>query len=93
MSGIPEFAPKGPELIYAAMADHVEARIRAGELPAGSRLPAERDLAAEYEVGYMTARRAAKELRERGLIVTVQGKGTFVVDPVPKPADDSSPER
>jgi GntR family transcriptional regulator len=93
MSRIPEFAPKGPELIYAAMADHVEARIRAGELSAGSRLPSERDLAAEYGVGYMTARRAAQELRERGLIVTVQGKGTFVVDPVPKPADGSTPER
>lgn len=44
----------------------------------GMRLPAERDLAAEYGVAYMTIRRAAALLRERGEIVTVHGRGTFV---------------
>ncbi|TGN85553.1 GntR family transcriptional regulator, partial [Streptomyces griseoluteus] len=41
----------------------------------------------EYGVAYLTVRRAAQVLRERGLIVTVHGRGTFVADPVP-PADE-----
>ncbi|MFW5416602.1 winged helix-turn-helix transcriptional regulator [Nocardiopsis sp. CNT-189] len=63
-----------------AVADHIAARIRAGELSPGMRLPPERELAEEYGVAYMTVRRASKELRERGLIVTVHGKGTFVAE-------------
>ncbi|MFF9853760.1 GntR family transcriptional regulator [Streptomyces litmocidini] len=86
-SQIPEFNPQGPQLVYVAVADHIAARIAAGELPAGARLPAERDLAKEYGVAYLTVRRAAGVLRERGLILTVHGKGTFVVDPLP--ADES----
>lgn len=31
----------------------------------------------------LTARRTAQELRERGLIVTVRGKGSFVVEQPP----------
>ncbi|MFE2558004.1 GntR family transcriptional regulator [Streptomyces sp. NPDC059352] len=82
-SQIPEFDPQGPQLVYVAVADHITARIAAGELAPGARLPAERDLAEEYGVAYLTVRRAARVLRERGLILTVHGKGTFVVDPLP----------
>lgn len=80
---VPDFAPQGPQLVYVAVADHVAARITAGELRPGSRLPAERDLALEYGVAYLTIRRAAQVLRDRGLIITVHGKGTFVADPLP----------
>ncbi|MFD3533543.1 GntR family transcriptional regulator [Streptomyces sp. NPDC058664] len=82
-SKIPDFDPQGPQLVYVAVADHIAARITAGELSPGARLPAERDLAEEYGVAYLTVRRAARVLRERGLILTVHGKGTFVVDPLP----------
>ncbi|MEU1622026.1 GntR family transcriptional regulator [Streptomyces sp. NPDC005722] len=43
-------------------------------------MPSENHLADEYGVARLTARRAAQELRERGLIVTVRGKGSFVVE-------------
>ncbi|WP_458246330.1 GntR family transcriptional regulator [Streptomyces sp. MAI_2237] len=89
-SEVPEFNPQGPQLIYVAVADHIEARIRAGELRPGARLASERDLAQEYGVAYLTVRRAAGVLRERGLIVTVHGRGTYVADPVPGGA---SPEQ
>ncbi|MFI6439472.1 GntR family transcriptional regulator [Streptomyces sp. NPDC050759] len=89
-SEVPEFAPQGSQLIYVAVADHVEARISAGELQPGARLPAERDLAQEYGVAYLTVRRAAQVLRDRGLIETVHGRGTFVVDPLPSVIADSS---
>ncbi|MEV5309981.1 GntR family transcriptional regulator [Streptomyces sp. NPDC052610] len=85
-SAVPDFNPQGPQLVYVAVADHVEARIRAGELQPGARLPAERDLAQEYGVAYLTVRRAAQVLRDRGLIVTVHGRGTFVSDPLPEAA-------
>ncbi|MET9562831.1 GntR family transcriptional regulator [Streptomyces tauricus] len=80
----PDFDPQGPRLVYVAIADHVAARIAAGELRPGARLPPERDLAIEYGVAYLTVRRAAQVLRERQLIVTVHGKGTFVADPLPE---------
>jgi DNA-binding GntR family transcriptional regulator len=78
---VPEFDPTGPQLVYVALADHIAARIAAGELRPGARLPSERDLAAEYGVAYLTVRRAAAVLRERGLIVTVHGRGTYLTEP------------
>lgn len=78
MSDVPEFSPQGHELLYVAVADHISARIDAGELTPGARLSPERELAAEYGVAYLTVRRAMVELRERGRIITVHGKGTFV---------------
>ncbi len=81
MAGVPKFDPgeAGPAYIYARVADHVAARIKAGELAPGARLPGERDLAAEYQVALGTVRRAIEELRSRGLVVTLPAKGTFVV--------------
>lgn len=80
MSVVPPFDPSAEPTVYVyvLMADHIEARIRAGELPAGSRLPAERDLVDEYGVSIGTVRRATAELRRRGLVTTVPIKGTFV---------------
>jgi len=79
---VPPFDPTagGPAYTYARVADHVAARIKAGELTPGARLPAERDLAAEYGVALGTARRAVEELRARGLVVTLPAKGTFIAD-------------
>lgn len=67
-----------PGYVYVKMADHIEARIDAGQLQPGARLPAERDLATEYGVAVGTVRRATAELRDRGLVVTLPIKGTFV---------------
>lgn len=81
MPGVPPFDPDAgePAYVYARVADHLAARIAAGELSAGAKLPGERDLAAEYGVALGTARRAVSELRERGLVVTLPAKGTFVI--------------
>ena len=58
----------------------------------GARLRSERDLAEYYEVSYGTIRRATAVLRDRGLIETIHGRGTFVMRPSPalgqaKPGD------
>ena len=79
----PSFASMSDSIgyVYVQVADRVEADIRAGRLPVGSRLPNERDMGAQYGVAHGTARRAVQELRDRGLVVTLPNKGTFVVEP------------
>jgi len=66
------------------IADDLTARIRAGEYPPGSKLPTLRDLAAMYSVSVSTIQRALDRVDERGLIVSSQGRGTFVVDDLPE---------
>jgi DNA-binding GntR family transcriptional regulator len=65
-------------LIYRAVADDIAARITAGEYPPGARLPSLDDLAETYGIARMTARRAVRELTERGLVEVVVGKGTYI---------------
>ncbi|MFI9269791.1 GntR family transcriptional regulator [Kitasatospora sp. NPDC052896] len=64
------------------MADDLRRRIGSGVLAAGSKLPPERELAATYEVGLPTLRRALDELQSEGLIEKVHGNGNFVRRPV-----------
>jgi DNA-binding GntR family transcriptional regulator len=63
------------------VADDIAGRITSGELAPGTRLRSERDLAEHYGVAFHTVRRAMGILRERGLIVSVHGRGTFVAEP------------
>lgn len=88
MTGAAESSPIDPNkiaYIYVQLADHIAERIAKGDLRPGARLPGERDLAAEYGVANLTARRAVRELRERGLVVTLPAKGTFVAYPEADP--------
>lgn len=80
MPPVPPYDPASVRVgyVYMAVADHIAARIEAGELPPGARLPGERDLADEYQIALGTARRVVQELRDRGLIVTLPAKGSFV---------------
>ena len=75
---MPDFSVDSPTPIYVRVADWIESRIKSGELKSGSRLPPERELAQDTGVAYDTIRRAAVLLRERGLIITVHGRGTDV---------------
>jgi DNA-binding GntR family transcriptional regulator len=75
---IPPFEADPLQLVYVQVADHIATRIEAGEYEPGSRLPPERDLAAEYGVAYNTLRQAISMLRDRGLVVTLRGHGNYV---------------
>lgn len=68
--------PYGRDHAYVQVATDVLRRIEAGEIT--RKLPAERSLADEYGVAYATVRHAMEILRERGTIVTIHGRGTFV---------------
>ena len=72
---------EGPKTLYAQIVDYVKGHIESGEWEPGHRLPAERDMAERWGVAYLTVRRAMAELRKMGLIVSVQGRGTYVKDP------------
>jgi GntR family transcriptional regulator len=80
----PDIRYTGPAFVYAQVADHIEERIRSGDLGVDEQLPPERELADQYRVAYMTIRRAMQELRARGTISTIHGRGTFVVKVPPK---------
>ncbi|GHF47239.1 DNA-binding GntR family transcriptional regulator [Amycolatopsis bartoniae] len=67
-----------PGYLYEAMAEQLAARIRSGELAPNTPLPGENQLAREYGVSLGTARHATRVLRERGLVVTIKSKGTYV---------------
>ncbi|WP_053207715.1 winged helix-turn-helix domain-containing protein [Jiangella muralis] len=73
--------PNAPGYEYLRLADHLAAEIAAGRLPAGSKLFGEQELAKTCNVALGTVRRALVVLRERGLITTWPGKGSFVTGP------------
>lgn len=66
--------------LYRQLIDALEARLT-DEFEAGERLPSEAELAAAYDVNRLTVRQALAEMGRRGLIETVQGKGSFVTAP------------
>jgi DNA-binding GntR family transcriptional regulator len=77
---VPPFDPDatGPEYTYVRVADHLAARIAAGEWQPDAMLPGERALAMYYGVALGTVRRAIDELVDRGLVTVLASKGTFV---------------
>jgi len=77
----PELNPGSAVPLYEQIADWIAAEIAAGRLAHGSKFPDSRVLAEDWGVGYLTVRRAMRELAERGLVVSRVGKGTFVTAP------------
>ena len=65
---------------YKAVVDRYAQAIRSGQLPAGSRLPTHRTLAADERLSLATATRVYRELEEMGLVSGETGRGTFVRD-------------
>jgi DNA-binding GntR family transcriptional regulator len=66
----------GDAFAYVQVADDIERRIAKHEFT--EKLPSERALAEEYGAAYTTIRHAMALLRERGSIITRQGRGTYV---------------
>jgi GntR family transcriptional regulator len=66
--------------MYLQLIDQIRRRIAVGDWTAGYELPSIRKLAADVRVSVITVKRAYLELEREGLIVTRQGKGSFVAD-------------
>ena len=69
---------EGAEFPFAQLARILRERIRAGEYPAGRKIPPLTDLQNEFGLSSMTVRRAVRALSDEGLLVIVPGRGTFV---------------
>ncbi|MFI7498539.1 GntR family transcriptional regulator [Streptomyces sp. NPDC049687] len=66
--------------LYVQIRRELEAKIRAGGLPPGARLPTEKDLSTQYGVSRATAQRVLNDLAEAGLAIRRRRHGTFVAD-------------
>ncbi|GAB4517826.1 MAG: PLP-dependent aminotransferase family protein [Roseibium sp.] len=66
---------------YLAIADAIEADLKAGRLSPGDRLPAQRQLAGRLGLDFTTVARAYTEARRRGILASRVGSGTFVTAP------------
>jgi GntR family transcriptional regulator len=64
--------------VSVQVAADIEADIDAGKLAPDTRLPSEAELSQQYGVARVTVRRAMEQLRQRGKVVTVHGRGTYV---------------
>ncbi len=68
--------------IYLQMQEQIKLFIVSGVYPAGSKLPAVRDLAAEAGVNPNTLQKALAELEREGLVYTQRTSGRFVTEDV-----------
>ena len=66
--------------IYTQLVEEIQRRIVTGVYPAGSRLPAVRELAVEASVNPNTMQRALAKLEEDGLLYTQRTSGRFVTE-------------
>ncbi len=68
----------GEEPIYRQLIRHIRLQVESGNLPAGSRLPASRDLARQLSISRISVVNAYAELRSQGYLSAHAGRGTFV---------------
>lgn len=83
------------EKTFAQLTDHYRRQILTGALPAGAKLPSNKELATTWGVAVETVRKALSQLQVEKLIRT-SPRGTFVADETPaaaSPADRLSAVR
>jgi GntR family transcriptional regulator len=73
--------------MYQQIVDQITAKVMAGDWAPGQALPSIRELASASQVSVITVKRAYAELELAGIIVTRQGKGSFVADSANLPTD------
>lgn len=78
LSDMDELDPDDPRPPFQQVAAVLKAAILTGNYQPGDRLPSYTELASQYGVAVMTAQKAVGVLRDEGLVVSRQGKGSFV---------------
>src|ERR1700754_77717 len=81
--GLPPFVidRNSPVPLYFQVAQHLEQAITSGELPTGTLLQNEVDLAQSLGLSRPTMRRAMQHLVDKGLVTRRRGSGPRVVQP------------
>ncbi|HHV35776.1 MAG TPA: GntR family transcriptional regulator [Syntrophomonadaceae bacterium] len=79
--------------IYIQLKKQIKYAIASGKLPPNSQLPTVRQLAVDLKVNVNTISRVYSELKKEGVLITKQGKGTFVSKKKEIPLFDRNNER
>jgi GntR family transcriptional regulator len=66
--------------MYLQIMEQIRHRVAVGDWVPGQEIPSIRALAVELRVSVITVKRAYLELEHAGVIVTRQGRGTFVAE-------------
>lgn len=70
-------APKSSQPLYQQLAETLRQLMASGKIGAREAMPAERELAATYQVSRDTVRKAIRLLEEQGMLYSDHGRGTF----------------
>ncbi|WP_372619032.1 FadR/GntR family transcriptional regulator [Falsiroseomonas sp.] len=84
------FEPIEPRRLFRRIAEQIAAMIARGDLPPGSRLPGERELAQRLAVSRPSLREALIALELEGLVEVRGGSGVYVRTPAPQPPAPSA---
>jgi len=75
--------PDARTATWEQLAQILRERITAGEYRPGRKIPSLMALTDESGLSQNTVKRAISQLKDEGLLEGVQGRGVFVVDPLP----------
>ncbi|QWK81095.1 MULTISPECIES: UTRA domain-containing protein [Brucella/Ochrobactrum group] len=67
--------------LYVQIKTAIDRKIESAEWPANFQVPSEDDLAGTFGASPLTVRRALRELQADGVLLRIQGRGTFVIGP------------
>lgn len=71
-----------PTTISDTIAEQIESSILEGDIVAGEKLPAERELAKQFNVSRPSIREAINKLQAKGIVTKIPGGGTYITETV-----------
>lgn len=78
-----KLSPRDSKPLYAQITEVLGQEVASGRLRPGDQLPTQQALAKHFEVSLAPVKQALRELEERGIVATRQGRGTFILDATP----------
>lgn len=76
--GLQPLSHDDPTPLYHQLYTALKDRIQSGDIPSGSKIPSELQLAEHLDISRITAKRALNELAQSGLVTRQRGRGTIV---------------
>lgn len=73
-----------PTYLHEHIANDLREKIKDGTYPPGSKLPSRRELCHLHDCSEAPVVRAMLELKHEGLVVSLAGSGSYVVDQLPE---------
>lgn len=74
-----------PRPMYLQIKEQIRHRVAIGDWKPGAEIPSIRALAIDLQVSVITIKRAYLELEHEGVIITRQGKGSYIADSIELP--------